>query len=127
MRKHLLVIDDNFFCVKTAVSFFKKHGYSVSSASNGKEGLETATKNPPDFIIVDLKMPLMDGAMFTRELHKRPDTMNIPVLMLSGEENSACVQDLINSDPAFMGFINKPAALPEIAQIIQDTLKPRRE
>jgi twitching motility two-component system response regulator PilH len=77
----ILVVDDSpterFFISELLV----KHGYLVSMAENGEEGVAQARQTHPDLIIMDVIMPGMNGFQATRALSKEDNTKNIPVIM----------------------------------------------
>ncbi len=77
----ILVVDDSpterFFISELLV----KHGYLVSMAENGEEGVAQARQTHPDLIIMDVIMPGMNGFQATRALSKEDGTRNIPVIM----------------------------------------------
>jgi len=58
-------------------------GYEVAVASDGIEGVEQAQSWNPDLILMDLRMPRMDGFDAIRELRKGPDTADIPIIAIS--------------------------------------------
>jgi len=58
-------------------------GYQVAVASDGIEGVEQARAWDPDLILMDLRMPRMDGFDAIRELRKDPDTAGIPIIAIS--------------------------------------------
>jgi two-component system cell cycle response regulator DivK len=58
-------------------------GYEVAVASDGLDGLEQVRSWGPDLVLMDLRMPRMDGFEATRELRKDPTTANIPVIAIS--------------------------------------------
>jgi CheY-like chemotaxis protein len=59
-------------------------GYRTLSADNGQSALHLAVETRPGVIILDVSMPQMDGLGLCYELHARPETAQIPVLMISG-------------------------------------------
>lgn len=83
--KILLVDDDPDF--KQLLSFdLKKNGYDVVMAGDGEEGLAKADKEKPDLILLDIKMPRMDGYTFVRHLKKSEATASIPLIVLTSYE-----------------------------------------
>ena len=63
-RKHVLVVDDNLELAQTYQELFQQHGYEVSIAANGVQGLKLILANPVDAILCDLSMPQLEGDMF---------------------------------------------------------------
>ena len=58
-------------------------GYEVIEAADGREGLDTAGREHPDLVILDVKMPALDGWEVLRALRADPQTRGIPVVMLT--------------------------------------------
>ena len=79
----ILVVDDDTFLADVLDTKFTKAGFSVLKAYNGKECCEIAKKEKPDLIILDLRMPIMDGAEALAKLKSDPDTKDIKVFILS--------------------------------------------
>ncbi len=80
--KHILVIDDEKAIRKTISDYLEDEGCFLTEAANGAEGLELIRKSPPDAVIVDLNMPVMDGFSFIS--HMSNEFPEIPVITLSG-------------------------------------------
>jgi CheY-like chemotaxis protein len=87
-RGRVLVIE-NDADIRTAISeILVVHGYSVSEAADGEEGLGRAGEDQPDLILLDLNMPRMDGWAFRRAQQGQPRLAHIPVVVVS-----ACAVD----------------------------------
>ena len=90
MTLKVLAVDDSKTIRMIVKKAFKSYDCEVIEAENGKEGLETASKEKPDLIILDITMPVMTGPEMLEELKKDPALKEIPVIMLtaeSGKEN----------------------------------------
>ncbi len=83
MNKKILIIEDEPALLKILVDKFTKEGFDTISAINGKEGLESALKNHPDIILLDIIMPVMDGMAVLDELRKDPWGKNARVIVLT--------------------------------------------
>jgi DNA-binding response OmpR family regulator len=77
----VLVLDDDNALLRLLRLTLTSEGFEVITASNGLEGLEKVDREPPDVILLDLEMPVMDGRTFFRELRKQGN--DTPVLILS--------------------------------------------
>jgi CheY-like chemotaxis protein len=71
----------------TVCRFLEERGFSVESASNGQEALETLKRIRPDIIITDMQMPKMNGGEFITALKAHPVTANIPVVIVAGRQS----------------------------------------
>lgn len=67
-------------------------GYQVIQAKNGRDGLELAATTHPDLILLDVRMPIMDGIEVLKRLAADPATQQIPVVMLSNYGEPAIVE-----------------------------------
>jgi len=86
MRNVLIVEDDPAFQSMLS-SNLTEQGYEVSVSSDGKTGIEKAVLNHPDVILLDLKMPGMDGKEVCLCLKNNPRTSHIPIIILTGEQD----------------------------------------
>ena len=83
MPKRVLVVDDEPD-IRKVVSFrLKKAGYEVTTAVNGKEALECVQKERPDLILLDLRLPIMDGYEVCKRLKSDEVLKSIPVILLT--------------------------------------------
>jgi len=85
-QKKILVVDDDKNLAKSLKYQLGKRGYSTSVAHNGKLALEKAESRPPDLILLDIKMPGMDGYEVMKALKHKPETAQIPILVMTGVE-----------------------------------------
>ena len=82
MSRTILVIEDDKFLRKVINRKLLKEGYEVIEAMDGSEGIKAA-ENKPDLILLDLVLPEMNGFEALAELKKKPETKDIPVIILS--------------------------------------------
>jgi putative two-component system response regulator len=80
--------------------------YTVKAAINGMMALKIAEKQPPDIILLDIRMPGMDGFEVCKKLKASETTAAIPVIFLTGESDSASEKEAI--DAGACGYITKP-------------------
>lgn len=85
MAKKVLVIDDDNDFVESIVNLLEARGYAVASASNGKDGVETAKADNPDLILLDVMMTTKDeGFNVARQLQEVESLKGTPVIMVTG-------------------------------------------
>ena len=90
MSLKILAVDDSKTIRMIVKKAFKGYDCEVIEAENGKEGLETASREKPDLIVLDITMPVMTGPEMLEKLKSDPALKEIPVIMLtaeSGKEN----------------------------------------
>jgi len=81
-EKTVLVVEDNPDLLDVISDIIGK-AYNVTTAFNGKEGLVQAKAQPPDIIVSDILMPVMDGMQMCMEIKKNPGTCHIPIILLT--------------------------------------------
>jgi two-component system cell cycle response regulator DivK len=79
----ILYVEDNEDNVYMLTCRLRKHGFEVSVAPDGEEGLVLARAERPDLILMDLSLPALDGWEAARRLKQAPDTRSIPIIALS--------------------------------------------
>ena len=87
MPRVALVVDDSMLIRHTVCRFLEERGFSVESASNGEEALDTLKRIQADIIITDMRMPKMNGGEFITALKSQPATANIPVVIVAGRQS----------------------------------------
>jgi DNA-binding response OmpR family regulator len=84
-KKRILIIDDDENICKLLDSRLKSWGFDTDIARDGKSGLDKIFLNPPDLVILDLKLPALPGEEICRQIRKNETTAKIPVIMLTGK------------------------------------------
>lgn len=95
----MLVVDDDEDVREMLRAVLEREGYDVSAASNGAEAVvalhsPAGAAQPPCLILLDLMMPVMDGAMFRRVLDRDPVLSSIPVIVISAVCGRAAAESL---------------------------------
>ncbi len=81
----ILIVDDDEGVTQTFARMLRLEGFQVRTAISAETGLREAEMTHPDAIILDLRMPLLDGLGFLRRLRSRDDQRNIPVAIVTGD------------------------------------------
>jgi GAF domain-containing protein/CheY-like chemotaxis protein len=85
-RQRILIIDDEPEAVRLLHQLLNEHGkYKVYVAESGQEGINMVARRRPDLVVLDLRMPGMDGFEVLNELRANPETANIPVVVVTGD------------------------------------------
>lgn len=79
----VLIVEDNEMNRDMLSRRLERKGFSVTCACDGQEGIEKAQTERPDVILMDLRMPVIDGWEATRRLKADPDTRSIPIIVLT--------------------------------------------
>lgn len=96
--------------------------FQVFTAGNGQEGLDSALKNTPDLILLDIMMPVMDGLAMMQELQKHEQTKNIHVILLTNyDTNEDILQKISEIKPCFY-IVKSNIDLSDVAVKIKECL-----
>ena len=82
----ILIVDDSSTQIAGIAKTLSKKGHEVITAEDGVQGVEKASSEKPDLILMDVVMPNLNGFQATRQITKNPDTKHIPVIMLTGKD-----------------------------------------
>lgn len=82
-QKSILLVDDDRFFLEAVGDFLKEQGYQVRRATDGLDALRAVRDEPPDFILLDLVMPKVDGGRVSRYLREDSRYQHIPIVVFS--------------------------------------------
>ena len=82
-----LVVDDSMLVRHTVCRYLEERGWSVESAANGHEAVQVLETMRPNLIVTDMMMPRMTGSELISELKRRPETAEIPIIILCGRNS----------------------------------------
>jgi urea transport system substrate-binding protein len=99
----VLVVDDDPEIRETVADCLEDEGYRVLTAANGAQGLDVAEREPPDVILLDMKMPVLDGWEFAHRYRRLPAHAALLVCMTAADDVRQRCRD-IGAD----GCLSKP-------------------
>jgi CheY-like chemotaxis protein len=100
-------------------------GFTVETATNGRDAIDLAISLQPDLILMDASMPVLDGWQATRELKANPTTSHIPVLALTAHAFDDARQEARSS--GCDGFVAKPCLPDALVATVRATLDSGRK
>jgi len=112
MNKKILIVEDEKDIRDLLEHYLKKEGYDAHSVKDGKAGLEKATKEKFDLIILDLMLPEMDGLEICRRLRSEPATAALPIIMLTAKTEEA--DRIVGLEMGADDYISKPFSPREV-------------
>jgi len=122
MSKHILVIDDEEAVRKSFILALKKTGYTVDTASNGREGLDLFMKKGYDLIYLDLKMPIMTGAEVLMKIREKDKAVPIYIVTAFHQEFFDQLKDARKAGADFE-LLMKPIGIEQIRTITEGILE----
>ena len=121
--RKILLVDDEPDILEFMGYNFKKHGFSVATALNGKEGIAAAQTDAPDIIISDILMPEMDGIQMCKEMRTDKRFTNTPFIFLTAVTDDYKV--LYAMSAGADQFASKPIRFEALLQMVNDLLAVR--
>ena len=119
-RPRIVAIDDEVEFTKTIDQFFSSRGYEVHVALTGSSGLELVDYHQPEVVLVDLKLPGMDGDQILQHIRKRHP--KIQVIVITAYNDGGKTRDRLLSLGAFAHFDKPLSSLRDLAQAVKSAL-----
>jgi PleD family two-component response regulator len=123
-RGNLLLVDDTPNNLRLLSAMLTEQGYEVRRVVNGQMALKTAQANPPDLILLDIKMPDMNGYEVCQRLKADAETRDVPVIFISA------LDEVLDKVKAFavggVDYITKPFSEEEVFARVENILTIRK-
>jgi DNA-binding response OmpR family regulator len=124
-NRKIMIVEDEKSLLSVLAEKFRREGFFVFEAGNGEEGLESALKNHPELIILDLIMPSMDGMTMLKKLREDKWGNNVPVLILSNLSDADQIQEA-NGRGVIDFLVKSNWGLDDVVSKVRQTLKVRK-
>ena len=120
----ILIVDDDEGVTQTFARMLRLEGYQVRTAMSAEKGLAEAEQSHPDAIILDLRMPLVDGLGFLRRLRAQDAQRSVPVAIVTGDY---FLDDTISNELRELGaeLRFKPLWLEDLVGLTRNLLRSR--
>lgn len=109
----VLVVDDDPAIRTTIADILGLEGYRVETAANGQEALDFVGRERPSVVVLDMRMPVMDGWTFARELKDRG--MRLPIVVITAAQNARRWAEEIGAD----AYLAKPFELTDLLETVE--------
>ena len=118
---NILVVDDNSMNLKLLVDILTAAGYQVRPANSGELALASVSASPPELILLDIRMPLMNGFEVCRQLKSQANSRDIPILFISA--STEITERVEGLQMGAVDFISKPFQPTELLARIKTHLE----
>jgi two-component system alkaline phosphatase synthesis response regulator PhoP len=119
-QRKALVVDDEIHIVQVVAIKLRNNGFDVRTAENGAIALECVKAEKPDIIVTDFQMPVMSGLELIENLRSDPETVDIPVIMLTAR--GFAIEEEKKQQLNITACLSKPFSPREVLQCIEETL-----
>ncbi|MCW5852561.1 MAG: response regulator [Anaerolineae bacterium] len=109
----ILVVDDDASILETVTAILAIEGYAVATATNGREALEKVGQARPWLVLLDMRMPIMDGWGFAREMKARGET--IPIVVMTAAQDARRWASEIGA----AAYVPKPFEVPDLLDTVE--------
>lgn len=119
MKERILIVDDQLGIRLLLKEILQKEGYSTFQAANGYQAIEITKKENPDLVLLDMRLPEMNGIEILQELKKISPDIRVIIMTAYGE------QELIDTakNIGILDYITKPFEIEEIRRIVKEKIK----
>ena len=115
-KKKILIVEDTDSIIMLLSEYLRYKGYQIIVARNGMEGVELASKEKPDLILMDVMMPVMNGVEATEKIRAEKDLRDIPIIALTAlamaGDKERCLKAGMND------YLSKPVQMKELEDLI---------
>lgn len=118
-KKKIMIVDDTPLLVRNIKNILGDR-YTVFYATSGKQALHIIPEKEPDLVLLDYKMPEMDGKQVFEEMRKDEKMKDIPVIFLTSASDEKTILSILAAKPA--GYILKPANQTDLLEKISTCL-----
>jgi CheY-like chemotaxis protein len=117
-KRRILVVDDEEGFRDGVADLLNMEGYAVSVARNAVEAVSMLPDFRPDVILLDLRMPLLDGESFLRGIRGLPASRDVPVVLISAKEELPSIATRYGA----AGYLSKPFEAPQLLSLLERVL-----
>ena len=113
MDAPILVVDDDPNILDVVSELLDMEGYRVTTAANGAEALRVVEQQLPSLVLLDMRMPVLDGWGFAKELRARG--VKLPILVMTAAQNARVWAEEIGAQ----GYVAKPFEVPALLDAVE--------
>jgi DNA-binding response OmpR family regulator len=125
VRRKILIADDEIDILKVVIFRLKKAGYKVFAATDGREALDILNKQKIDLLILDLKMPVMDGFEVYNNIRAEDKFRNLKIIVLSASSGVETKEEMKKLDISH--YFTKPFDPGDLLAKIKNLLEPLKK
>lgn len=121
LNRSVLVVDDESMARTLLRLMLVRAGFNVSEAEDGYDALEKVRKNQPDIVLLDVMMPGMDGFAVCETLRSNPETLSLPIIMLSAKTDLDSINKGLRAGATV--YLTKPISPEDLTRHVREVLE----
>lgn len=120
----IFIVEDDIDLAEMLTAYFEVQGYTVNSAPRGEDAVKAIANDPPDVVVLDIRLPDIDGYEVCRRLRQMRRTNSIPIIFLT--EKREREDKLAGLELGAVDYITKPFDIQELRLRIRNSLRRKR-
>jgi len=125
MKHKVLIVEDNPLNMRLIEMILKSKNYTLLKATDGEEALDIATREHPDLVLMDIRLPKVSGLEVTRRLKKDPGFSHIPIIALTAHAMKGDEEKAIEA--GCDSYVSKPINTRQLPRLVADMLLPHQK
>ena len=119
-EKTILIVEDDPISLKLARDVLRAHGYLIEEATNGEDAIARASEMTLDLIVMDIRLPGMDGLEVTRRLKNNAGTREIPIIAVTAHAMPGDEEEILGA--GCQAYLAKPLSFKEFVSTVKNLL-----
>ena len=125
MKERILIVEDNPRNMRLIEMTLRAKGYTLLRATDGEEALDTAMRERPDLVIMDIQLPKVNGLEVTRRLRNTSVFSHTPIIAITAYAMKGDKERAINS--GCNAYLTKPIDTRQLPRVVAEMLLPRQK
>ena len=125
MKQKVLIVEDNPLNMRLIEMVLKSNSYTLLKATDGEEALDIATRERPDLVLMDIRLPTVSGLEVARRLKENPALSHIPIIALTAHAMKGDKEKAIEA--GCDSYLSKPINTRELPRLVADMLLRRQQ
>jgi DNA-binding response OmpR family regulator len=120
-KSHILIVEDDLDLAEMLNAYFRVQGYEVQTAAWGEDAVRMTQETPPDLLVLDIRLPDIDGYEVCRRLRSHRRTQEVPIIFLTEKRDR--VDKLTGLELGVVDYITKPFDIQELRLRVRNALR----
>ena len=125
MKQKILIVEDNPLNMRLIEMILKANSYTLLKATDGEEALDIATRERPDLVLMDIRLPKVSGLEVARKLRKNAAFSHIPIIALTAHAMKGDEEKAIRA--GCDSYVSKPVNTRELPKLVANMLMVRQK